>query len=288
MVKEGMMSRKSIWKSIMVLAVMTFFILGVQISNGGLDYVSSAEAAETGESKVASHIQAGDELTKDPKTVKNLEKAVKEYETALKIDPNNFDALWKAALAYVSIIDIKTDALIVEKDENKPILKDMGKKALDYAEKAYTIDPKNKEVVAVNLRAYAYYSASMGIVTAVLKGAAGHYKDLANELIALDDKYESGLAYSYLGRLYHVSPWPVGSSKKSMQNYLKALKINDKKLETHYWLGILYLDDKEYDKAKKEFEYVVNNPPIEFEKSWIGAFKTDAKKKLEDIAKKKK
>ena len=282
------MNRKNIWKSMLVLVVMTFFILGVQISNGGLDYVSSAEAVETGESMIASHIKAGDKLVADPKKIENLEKAIKEYEAALKIDPNNFDALRKAALAYVLIIDIKTDALIFEKDENKPILKDMGKKALDYAEKAYMIDPKNKEVVAVNLRAYAYYSASMGIVTAVLKGAAGHYKDLANELIALDDTYESGLAYSYLGRLYHVSPWPVGSSKKSLKNYLKALEINDKKLETHYWLGILYLDDKEYDKAKKEFEYVVNNPPIEFEKFWIGAFKTDAKKKLEEIAKKKK
>jgi tetratricopeptide (TPR) repeat protein len=279
------MDRKSILKSMMVLVVMTFFILGVQIFNGGLDYVSSAVAADT---TVAAHIKAGDKLLADPKKVEKLEKAIKEYEAALKIDPNNLDALRKAALAYVSIIDIKTDALIVEKDENKPIMKDLGKKALDYAEKAYEIDPKNEEVVAVNLRAYAYYSASMGIVTAILKGAAGHYKELANELIALDDTYESGLAYSYLGRLYHMSPWPVGSSKKSLKNYLKALEINDKKLETHYWLGILYLDDKEYDKAKKEFEYVVNNPPIEFEKSWIGAFKTDAKKKLEDIAKKKK
>jgi tetratricopeptide (TPR) repeat protein len=276
-----------------VIVVIAFIIAGMHISRGitmleKSDYLSTAEAAETGESKVASHIKAGDELTKDPKTVKNLEKAVQEYEAALKIDPDNFDALWKAALAYVLIIDIKTDAIIVEKDENKPIMKDMGKKALDYAEKAYEIDPKNKQVVAVNLRAYAYYSASMGIVKAILKGAAGHYKELANELIALDDKYESGLAYSYLGRLYHMSPWPVGSSKKSLENYLKALKINNKKLDTHYWLGILYLDDKEYEKAKEEFEYVVNNPPIEFEKSWIAAYKDDAKKKLEVIKQKQK
>jgi tetratricopeptide (TPR) repeat protein len=288
-----MMVNRKVWKFVMAIVVVTFLISGVHIYKGidmpvYIDYVSSVEAAETGESTVADHIKAGDKLIGDPKTVEKLEKAIKEYETALKIDHDNFEALWKAALAYVLIIDIKTDALIVEKDENKPIMKDMGKKALDYAEKAYEIDPKNKEVVAVNLRAYAYYSASMGIVKAILKGAAGHYKELANELIALDDTYESGLGYSYLGRLYHMSPWPVGSSKKSMENYLKALKINDKKLDTHYWLGILYLDDKEYDKAKKEFEYVVNNPPIEFEKSWIAAFKDDAKKKLEVIKKKQK
>ena len=110
---------------IMGFVVMTFFILGSLFSNGinmptYLDYVSSAEAAETGESTVADHIKAGDKLIGDPKTVEKLEKAIKEYEAALKIDPDNFDALWKAALAYVLIIDIKTDALIVEKDENKP------------------------------------------------------------------------------------------------------------------------------------------------------------------------
>ena len=35
----------------------------------------------------------------------------------------------------------------------------------------------------------------------VLKGAAGKYKDLAEELIAIDDKYEDGMVYNFLGRL---------------------------------------------------------------------------------------
>jgi tetratricopeptide (TPR) repeat protein len=169
-----------------------------------------------------------------------------------------------------------------------PILKGEGKTALDYAEKAYRMNPKSKEAVTVNLQAYAYYSASFGIVKAIFKGAAGHYKELANELNSIDDSYKGGIGYRYLGRLYYVAPWPVGSKKKAKQNYLKAREFNDKMLEVHYWLGMIYLDDKEYDLAKKEFEFVVNNPPIAIEQSWITAFKDDAKKKPEVIKKKKK
>jgi tetratricopeptide (TPR) repeat protein len=258
------------------------------------DCVSSVEAAETEGSqkaetdKVEAHIKAGDALVADPKEVAKLGKAIKEYEAALKIDQNNFEALWKVAFAYVCIIDIKTDGLIVEKEENMPILKRMGKTALDYAEKAYKINPKSKEAVTVNLQAYAYYSASFGIIKAIFKGTAGHYKDLANELNAIDDSYKGGIGYRYLGRLYYVAPWPVGSKKKAKENYLKAMKFDDKMLEVHYWLGMISLDDKEYDQAKKEFEFVVNNPPVEIEKSWIAVFKNDAKKKLEVIAKKQK
>lgn len=290
------MKNNTRFKVIMVhAAIILFLVAGVQIGNvvylGHLSFAQATEEAggqEAAPGSVAAHIAAGDDLVRNPKTVEKLEKAVKEYEAALEMDPNSFEALWKVADAYTYIMQIKSNGIIVEKDEYKPMFGKLGKKALDYAEKARKMNPKSKEAVTANLRAYAYYCCSFGIIKAVLKGAAGKYKDLANELIAIDDKYEDGMAYDFLGRLYHVSPWPVGSSKKAIKNYLKTLEIAPSRLEARYFLGVNYLDKKKFDQAKKEFELVVKNPPNRFEEHFIAAFKEDAKRKLALIAEKQK
>jgi tetratricopeptide (TPR) repeat protein len=181
--------------------------------------------------------------------------------------------------------------MIEEKDEYKPILAKYGEIANDYAHKAYKINPKDKEVVAACLVAFGYYSSSFGIFKAIFKGAAGHYKDLAKELIELDDKHSGGLGYRSLGRLYHMAPWPVGSSKKALKYFHKAAGINKAVLESHYFLGFIYFDKDKYDLAKKEFTYVVDNPPWDEEKHYIEEYKKESQKylkKIEKIQKKKK
>lgn len=231
-----------------------------------------------------------DELMK-VKTVANCEKAFKGYEKLIKKEPNNYQLLNKAAKAYIAIIDIKTSAMIDEKDEYKPVLAKYGEIANNYAHKAYDINPKDKDVVASCLVAYGYYSSSFGIFKAIFKGAAGHYKDLANELNEIDDKYSGGLGYRSLGRLYHVAPWPVGSSKKALKYFHKAAGINKAVLESHYFLGFIYFDKDKYEIAKEEFTYVVENPPWEGEAHFIAEYKKESKKyleKIEKILKKKK
>jgi tetratricopeptide (TPR) repeat protein len=274
--------------------VFLFVALAVLVGSNGVGSIQFSSIASEGTGQeanrdvVAAHIKAGDELAKHPKTVENLEKAVKQYEQALELDANNLKALCKIADAYICIIDIRVDGLIVETEENKEVLKTLGQKALDYAEQAYAINPKSLEATTVNLQAYAYASAGFGIIQAVLKGAAGHYKDLAKEILEIDDQYRGGLAYRYLGRLYYVSPWPVGSAKKAKKNYMKAAEISSERIEPHYWLGMIYLDDKAYDLAKKEFQWVVVNPPHISEEHWIAEFKNDSKRKLALIAEKQK
>ena len=108
------MNRKNIWKSMKVLVVMTFFILGVQISNGGLHYVSSADAAET---TVAAHIKAGDELVADPKKVEKLEKAISE-----KIEDIGSSLGWaedKAGDAANTIETVRSHVLSLERETKK-------------------------------------------------------------------------------------------------------------------------------------------------------------------------
>lgn len=207
------------------------------------------------------------------KTVENCEKAIEEYKILLQERPNNYKVLAKISAAYIDILDIKTSALIIEKDEYKPILKKLGKLANDYAKKAYELNPRNKDAIAVNLVSYGYYSASFGIVKAILKGAAGHYKELANQLIEVDDAHLGALGYRSLGKLYHVAPWPVGNKSKALKFFKKAVETDGTVLYSRYYLGMLYYQDKKYDLAEQEFIKVRDNEPSIHDKHFIKAYK---------------
>ena len=222
------------------------------------------------------------------KTVENSEKAIEGYELLLKDDPKNVEILYKLANAYVCILDIKTAGFMEEKDEYKPLLTDLGKKANDYAHMAYKLNPNSKDVIASTLRAYAYYSASFGVVKAIFKGAAGHFKDLANQLIKMDDKFMGAIGYRFLGKLYMVAPWPVGSKSKALKYFKKAIETDNSTLFSHYFAGVLYFKDKDYDLAEKEFNFVRDNPPTAEEAYYFDDYTKSANDYLAKIATKKK
>jgi tetratricopeptide (TPR) repeat protein len=241
-----------------------------------------AVSIESSSATASGYIVAGDSLAaKD--TEEGLGAAIKEYEKALQEDPENFDALWKISDAYNSLIEIKTGALIVEKDEYKPILYELGARSVAYAKRAYKINPKSREAVKAYLGGYGYYSSSIGIVSAILKGAAGLYKDLANQLIAIDERYEGGYGYRSLGRFYYVAPFPLKSRTKSRAYYEKAIEIEPAMLEPRYWLGLINFDERKYELARTEFEFVVNQPPHRTEASIISEYKKQAQIQLDKI-----
>ena len=251
-----------------------------QTSNN--EALTGIENVQPDRTTMEAHINKADTLVKHM-SIEHLEKAIKEYESALELDPKNYEALWKISYAYIYILDIKTNCLIVEKREYKPLLKELGHLAQQYAKRAYKINPKGKEAVRANLQSYGYYSASLGIIRAILKGAAGHYVALAKELIAIDDTYCGASAYRCLGRLYYMAPWPMGNSKKAMKFYQKASERKPDMLEPHYWMGRIYLKKKNFEAAKKEFEFVLSNPPIELEEHFISEFKEESQKQLTRI-----
>jgi tetratricopeptide (TPR) repeat protein len=252
-----------------IILFFSFFVVPVHVHGEDQAQTSRAEPAKPPLASI-------DELLSE-KTVANCEKAVKECKLLLKDDPNNYEILYRLANAYIGIIDIKTSALIEEKDEFKPILKELGQIANDYAEKAYKLNPKHKDVVAANLVSYGYYSASFGIVKAIFKGAAGHYKNLCNQLIEIDDRHLGALGYRLLGKLYHVAPWPVGSKKKALQFFQKAVETDNTILYSHYYIGVLHFEKRKYDLAEKEFIFVRDNPANACEKHYIKGYKDKAR-----------
>lgn len=275
-----MKRRSNVFFIIMIIVL----FLGVQLSGSSKQAVQEQEQA-SGSEKGELTLADCDELMKE-KTVEKSKKAIKGYELLLKKEPKNYKLLYRIAQAYITVIDIKTSAMIVEKDEYKPILVKYGQLANDYAHKAYEINPKDKEVVAACVVAYGYYSSSFGIFKAIFKGAAGHYKDLARELNALDEKYLGALGHRCLGKLYYMAPWPVGSNKKALKSFQKAAQIDKTTLGAQYYIGLLNFDKDKYDLAKKAFKFVVDNPPAYHEKHYIEEYKKEAQKYLKKIEKK--
>jgi hypothetical protein len=218
------------------------------------------------------------------KSMENCETAIRECEALLKEDPDNPELMARIAHAQVTIIAIQTAALIEERDEFKPLLKTLGKAAIDHAAKAFHMNPQSKEAVAIFLVACGYHSSGIGIFKSLCQGNGRLYKDLAWRLIRMDDKFEGALGYRCLGQFYDIAPWPVGSSRKALKYFLKASEAVPAVLHSHYHLGMLYMKKGDFDLAKKEFEFVAENPAHPSEAHYISAYKDEARKYLLQIA----
>jgi tetratricopeptide (TPR) repeat protein len=79
---------------------------------------------------------------------------------------------------------------------------------------------------------------------------------------ALKDLLESEKYYAddpklhyYLGLVYHTK----GMKQKAMEEFQKAIELQDNYSEAHNYLGTLYLDDGLYDKAIMEFDKALLN-----------------------------
>lgn len=217
-------------------------------------------------------------------TEANCWKAIAAYEEGLKITPESYEANWKASKAYCLILDLRTAGLIEEKDEYKPFLKELGAKAEHYAEKAYAQNAKGLEALIWYNSSYGYHASSMGILKAILKGAGGKLKELAKELIEIDDSACDALGYRMLGRFYLNAPFPAGSKKKAVQYLEKAVTKAPASLFNHYWLGNAHLAREKLEDAKKEFQFVLDHPPSENEKHFFAPIKEAAQKRLRELS----
>lgn len=255
---------KTMAKRMMLLLVILFCLCRV------------SAAAET---SVQSFIQSGDQILSTV-TEENAQKAIAEYEKALAAEPGNYDANWKIARAYCLILDFKTHALIEEKDEYKPFLRELGGKAEAHGAKAYAANPKGLDALVWYNGSIAYHAASMGIVHAILHGAGTRVKKLAGELIQLDDSYHGAFGYRIMGRFHIKAPFPVGSKKKAAEFLEKAVAKYPADLQNHFWLGEAYLTQKNNRKAAEQFQFVLDHPPSSIETHLAETFKSAAQKRL--------
>lgn len=230
----------------------------------------------------AAHGRA-EELMAGKISAKNAEEAAAILREHLEDDPDDVTAWYRIAQGYLKVLEKETNIMVVERNEYFPILKDLGGKALEAAEKAHQLAPDDADAVGWCLVAYGYYSVSIGVVRAVLQGAANRYLKLADELNALDEGWLSGAGHRALGRFYREAPWPKRNLKKSIEHLRKAVAVGPKRLENKLHLALALKDNGEKDEARTLIESVVKGKPEASEKHFFDSLIVYAKEQLSDL-----
>jgi tetratricopeptide (TPR) repeat protein len=195
-------------------------------------------------------------------------KALEEYLAAVKLEPENYEALWKTARAYFDLGD-----LMEPKDKN----------AVEEQRKLFTESYKNaRQAVRVNpddTWGHFFFSAAQGkyVLTQGKKEQINASKNIKAEIekaIELDPKND--FAYHALG-LWHrtmaeiggakrlfggiiYGSIPKGSMEESEKFFKKAIELRPDYTNHHLELGRTYLAMKNYDLAKQEFQKTLELP----------------------------
>ena len=220
----------------------------------------------------------------EPITEAGALQAIELYQQVLKENPDDYEANWKLARAYCSILDLKTKILVEEKEEYKPLLKELGSKAEYYGERAYRINPRGVDALVWYNGAFAYHAASMGILKAILKGAGTKVKKLAEELIEIDDTYHGAFGYRILGRFYMKAPFPIGSKKKAIRALKQAIEKDPTDLQSHFFLAEAYRLKGEKEKARASYEFVLGHEPAAIEAHVGDVIKAFAQSRIQELS----
>ncbi len=123
------------------------------------------------------------------------------------------------------------------------------------------IDDDSLEAIfwlAVN---YGSYGQEKGIMQSL--SLITPIKDAAERAAEIDDGYFYGGPWRVLGRLYHKAPgWPisVGSNKKALECFEKALAHGPRFYLNHLFIAEAYASERNEAKAREHLEWILNAP----------------------------
>ncbi len=219
-----------------------------------------------------------------------LVKALPKIEELVKNNPSNYEYYIIAARAFYTYADGHIFLKLTEDNEKqiKPELTKQYDKAIQYAEKAMSLEPAFKKKLLAGgsiedglellgkdyidsiywrYAAFARWSRLEGTTT-LLKNK-GKFTKMVKRVEALDPNYFFGAVYRYYGGAETLSP--TGSMAKGKENFEKAIALSNNFFGNH----VLYADvwaAKKLDKAlfEKELNFVISGNPNDLGRSeWV-------------------
>jgi len=236
----------------------------------------------------AEHITAGDEAYAQF----DDQKALDHYLEALKVEPENYEALWKTSRACVDIADVIT---ATDKDSKQRQMK-LYTDGTAYAKKAIVAKPNDTW-------GHFQYAAAFGkkLLRLGTKDQIDGSKQIRAEIdkaIELDPNND--LAYHALGRWHRrmaeiggakrffggllYGSIPKGSFAESEKNLKKAVEMKPEYVNHHLELGLTYEALQKNDLAAQEFQKAIDLPKTT---SKDDVLKKDAETELAKLKKKK-
>lgn len=205
-------------------------------------------------------IAEGDRLYDERSDLNKAYLALEQYRKVLSIAPGHYDALWKISKTAFYLAE-----MVPSKGEKEVVVKE----GVSSAKKAVEVNPHGVE-------GYFWLGVSytkVGEVKGVLKSLflIGPIKRAMRKVIAMDDTYECGGAYTVLGRVYSQLPGILGGSdKKAREYYEKARSICPYNTLNLLFLAETYWDLGETRLALKTLEDLLEmNPNKQWEAEYI-------------------
>ena len=194
------------------------------------------------------------------------------YENLGQKHPNSYDVWWKLARAryWVATYDKSL------KEMNRA---SMYEEAINFAK--YSIQLKEDNAAAhywlgINL-------GKFGQIKGMFKAMSllPDLREAMRRVIELDPSYEGGGAHLVLGKiLYRLPSFGKKNILESIGHLEKAAGYDPTNLATHLALGESYYKNGEYEKAKVQFQAVVQLPPTKFQVLSAAETKRDAQRWL--------
>jgi tetratricopeptide (TPR) repeat protein len=235
----------------------------------------------------AEHLRMGDEFYARFDDVRALEN----YRLALEVDPDNYEALWKAARASIDIADV-----LDPKAKDTPGMQTKHfTEAEAFARKAVKVNPDDTW-------GHFYLSSAMGKRVLLLGrkeqiNASREIKDIVDKALELDP--ENDLAWHALGRWHRrmaeiggakralgsilYGSIPRGSMEESEQYMKKAVELNPELPIHHLELGRTYAALGKYALAAGSFQQALDLPKITSKDDMV---KKEAAAELADVSRK--
>lgn len=224
-----------------------------------------------------------------------LEQAIALYEQLLEKSPQDFELLLGASTAMNNLMSVAThqnlpfiedgDLELSDTSANKKIWEKWAERAFAYAGKALEQRPKDPQAAYAYAGSYAYLSSTMGIVSAILNGAAGTYKENAQRIIELDPSLDHGVGYFFLAAFYLVAPWPISDTDETRAHLERALKVSPNSVRNHYLLAVLEFEENNWEASAREFQWVLDHSCRSLsERQVCGFLKKRSKIGLENVS----
>lgn len=205
-------------------------------------------APETSEAKVARLISEGDALYRERFRTTTWHECLARYQEAQRLDPKNFEALWRLSRQYFFLAERSND------DDRK---QELGMRGYEWGQKAIAVSPLRIEGHYFSGIALGQYALGISVVKALVKGIDGDYTRAIGAALKIDRGYDLGGPLIAMGRYYFNLPWPKYDGEKSIQFLKEAIQKGDK-LRAHFYLAETYLEEEQYADALREVEVVLS------------------------------
>lgn len=198
------------------------------------------------------------------------QKALDTYLKAEKLDPNNWEVLWRISRAYVDLGEKMPEKTDAQKDEQEKVYN----KALDYANKSVKNGSGQSITYVRRAIANGRIALFQGVFSAV--GTVNDVKEDCDKAIQLGNggNYVQGLAHYVLGRTHlkvceksYLVRLPIGLGWGDTEDAVKlletAVKLKPNFRMFLFELAKAYIEEDEYDKAKETLKKIEKAPKVD-------------------------